>query len=331
MIYSIQYLRGIAALLVVLHHAAHKGFQYGNSSLDWLKIGSSGVDLFFIISGFIMCYTTHNKSIDFYTFIKNRIERIIPLYWFFSVLALIIFLIAPQYVNSSGGNTGVLASFLLIPNGQKYLVNNGWTLSYEFYFYAIFSLFILFNHNKKYRYINICLTILILTIIGTQIKTNIFFLNFIFSDFLLEFALGIVAFIIFKKITINHLISTTMIVFSFIWLVYLNNNSSIFNNSLNYAIPMFLLFNGFLHLEMFFKKNNKYIPVFFERLGSSSYSLYLVHPFILSPIALILNKLNLQIYVLFPILITATSIIAGWFTYIYIEKNIEKFLRKKEH
>lgn len=123
MIYSIQYLRGIAALLVVLHHATHKGFQYGNSSLDWLKIDSSGVDLFFIISGFIMCYTTHNKSIDFYTFIKNRIERIIPLYWFFSVLALIIFLIAPQYVNSSGGNTGVLASFLLIPNGQKYLVN----------------------------------------------------------------------------------------------------------------------------------------------------------------------------------------------------------------
>ena len=122
-----------------------------------------------------------------------------------------------------------------------------------------------------------------------------------------------------------------MIIFSFIWLIYVNNNSAIFNNSLNYAIPMFLLFNGFLHLEIFFKKNNKYIPDFFERLGSSSYSLYLIHPFILSPIAIILDKLNLQVYVLFPILLTVTSIIAGWFTYIYIEKSIEKFIKNKGH
>ena len=126
MLYSIQYLRGVAALLVVLHHISHKGRQYDVSSLNWLNIGNSGVDLFFIISGFIMCYTTHNRNILFLEFIKLRFQRILPLYWLFTTLALVVYWVAPQYINSSGGETGILASYLLLPTGERYLVNNGW-------------------------------------------------------------------------------------------------------------------------------------------------------------------------------------------------------------
>lgn len=82
MLYSIQFLRGIAALLVVFHHTAYKGQVYNTGTFGWLTIGSSGVDLF-VISGFIMCYTTHDKDITFTKFIMHRIKRIIPLYWFF--------------------------------------------------------------------------------------------------------------------------------------------------------------------------------------------------------------------------------------------------------
>ena len=57
----------------------------------------------------------------------------------FSVFALIVFLISPNLINSSGGETGIFESFFLIPNGSKFLINNGWTLSYEFYYYFIFS------------------------------------------------------------------------------------------------------------------------------------------------------------------------------------------------
>ena len=54
MLYSIQFLRGIAALLVVMAHTAHKGNIYNTETLSWFHIGGSGVDLFFIISGFIL-------------------------------------------------------------------------------------------------------------------------------------------------------------------------------------------------------------------------------------------------------------------------------------
>ncbi|MFQ1045286.1 acyltransferase family protein [Acinetobacter sp. NIOH-H-8] len=63
MLYSVQFLRGIAALMVVISHTSFKGQQYSVDTLQWYHIGGSGVDLFFIISGFIMCYTTYNRPL----------------------------------------------------------------------------------------------------------------------------------------------------------------------------------------------------------------------------------------------------------------------------
>lgn len=326
-IYSIQYLRGIAALMVVLHHTVHKGSQYGNSTLSWFNIGSAGVDLFFIISGFIMCYTTHNKKISPYIFLKHRIKRIIPLYWFFTTVALIIFLIIPQYVNSSGGNTGILASFLLIPTGEKFLVNNGWTLSYEFYFYFIFSLFIFLNNNKTLRYINISLFILLLYITGLILKPDNSYLKFIFSSLLMEFALGIFSYFIYKRVKIPKIISIIFIFSSIFWFTHIIKSGNIFNNFLNHAIPMFLLFNGFLHLESYFREQKTLINKFFEKLGESSYSLYLVHPFILSIITMIFEYFDLINSNFFIILLVIISIISGWITYNRIEKKIASLLK----
>lgn len=65
MLYSVHFLRGIAALMVVMEHTVFKGSQYNIESLNWFHVGFTGVDLFFIISGFIMRYTTHNKNISF--------------------------------------------------------------------------------------------------------------------------------------------------------------------------------------------------------------------------------------------------------------------------
>ena len=103
MLYSVQFLRGIAALMVVISHTSFKGQQYSVDTLQWYHIGGSGVDLFFIISGFIMCYTTYNKKVNFLNFMRNRFIRIIPLYWVLSFFALIVFLISPNLINSSGG------------------------------------------------------------------------------------------------------------------------------------------------------------------------------------------------------------------------------------
>ncbi|MBK8210680.1 MAG: acyltransferase [Rhodospirillales bacterium] len=81
-IVSIQYLRAVAALLVVFQHTREQIPLYD----DFLTFsaGGSGVDLFFVISGFVMCITaTHSTASDF---MAKRIIRVVPLYWFFTIL-----------------------------------------------------------------------------------------------------------------------------------------------------------------------------------------------------------------------------------------------------
>ncbi|MEI8617879.1 acyltransferase family protein [Pseudoalteromonas sp. B193] len=71
---SIQYLRALAAFMVLLTHTSFKLENNGSDLLSWFNIGGYGVDLFFIISGFIMCLTVQNKKINFTTFMKLRVS-----------------------------------------------------------------------------------------------------------------------------------------------------------------------------------------------------------------------------------------------------------------
>lgn len=78
MIRSIQYMRAIAALLVVFHHAAWKAHQHTSDPWAGFRVGEAGVDLFFIISGFIMCEATRRRPVSFGAFMKARAVRILP-------------------------------------------------------------------------------------------------------------------------------------------------------------------------------------------------------------------------------------------------------------
>lgn len=332
MFYSIQFLRGIAALMVVMTHVAHKGEQYGTGSLDWFHIGGDGVELFFVISGFIMCSTTHNKNTSFLKFIKNRIERIIPLYWILSFVALMVFIISPGLVNSSGGTTGVIESFFLVPNGDKFLIQNGWTLSYEFYYYIIFSLFILLTSNRFIRYTGVVITIVTLSIIGVLFKPESPYLSFLSSNLLLGFVFGVFSFIFYTYLRPGKYIALGLIVAGVSYLVFKNELGApevIFGRAITSGLPMFIIFLGMISLEGWFSKNKGGIAYLFEQLGNSSYSLYLVHPFVLSPVAMVLNRLGYLNSFVFSFGIIAISITAGLVTFYLLERPIAKALKKK--
>lgn len=333
MLYSIQLLRGIAALLVVMSHVSYKAKQYNINVLNWFNVGSSGVDLFFIISGFIMCYTTHNRDISFNRFIKNRFNRIIPLYWFLTFIALAVFLIKPSLINSSGGTTGIIDSFFLLPSGHKYLIQNGWTLSYEFYFYLIFAIAIFIFSNRQKRYFAIIATLTCLPLIGLLINTGNSYLAFMVSGYLLEFALGIFAFLIFKNFNFGKVLSILALVLGLTLLIYQNFNTAsdfVFSRVVNFGIPMFLIFIGTISIEDVFSESKNIIHGFFEKLGDSSYSLYLAHPFALSPIAMICKYLGIIQPSLFLLLLTSSAILSGFFVYYFIEKPLAKLIKKRD-
>lgn len=139
---KIQILRALAANAVVLSHlfVIEQKYGHGFDLLPaWIHFGSSGVDLFFIISGFIMASLTRETS--WKDFITARVTRIYPPYWFYTTIVLILWLVAPGMVNNSYDHApSMWRSYLLFPDTTNPLLAVGWTLVHEMYFYIVFTI-----------------------------------------------------------------------------------------------------------------------------------------------------------------------------------------------
>ena len=336
MILSIQYLRGIASLLVVLSHIAWKNIQAGGSTMHWWhEAGTFGVDIFFIISGYIMVYITqnmHQKPYNVRTFLKKRFVRIIPLYWFYTLVALVIFILLPERVNSAGGNTDVIKSFFLLPlaSNENYLVGVGWTLHYEFLFYILFSFGLLFNRTLG----NIAVASAILFSVLYSIFMPMEGMGYIFHTFLndifIEFALGIFLYFFLLKIKhINRTISLLSIAIGVISFFYLHMGGSFTGvHHIDTGTSAFLICFGVISLEYFWKKRECKL---LTMLGNASYSIYLLHPFILVAVVMITDKIHNSFPLsesLLIVIMFITAVTSGYISHILIEKNLIKWTKK---
>lgn len=151
MLINIQFLRFVAAMLVVAYHSsAHvrsTGVDQGLFFATAEAVGFAGVDIFFVISGFIMAYTTTQaRGYEPGTgFAKRRLARIYSGYWPFYLLALAIF----AWVGGSHlADSALLRSAILWPAGIP-LIAVSWTLVYEMYFYILFTLLIVFSGPRR--------------------------------------------------------------------------------------------------------------------------------------------------------------------------------------
>lgn len=162
---NIQALRGIAAILVVFCHIADHQRRYATpGSVEW-EIASGfwdqgwiGVDLFFVISGFIMVYVTRDLAPSLRTsgeFLYKRVTRIYPVWWLCAGLIAIYFLISygvpagPDVVPDPRENWAwVGKSLLLWPQENVPSLGVGWTLIHEMFFYAVFAVLLLFARSK---------------------------------------------------------------------------------------------------------------------------------------------------------------------------------------
>lgn len=145
---GLQALRGAAVLLVVLFHLVSIQQKYGGRRVlpDLANAGAAGVDLFFLISGFVMATLMRGGFGGFPSaarFLGRRAARIYPIYWFYTAVVLAVFLARPGWVNASqGGEFDLSASLLLLPTDTLPLLMVGWTLIHEMYFYLVMALFL---------------------------------------------------------------------------------------------------------------------------------------------------------------------------------------------
>ncbi|WP_158259869.1 acyltransferase family protein [Phyllobacterium phragmitis] len=148
-LYSVQCARGLAAFMVAIFHMLPIETKYVAQQVlpSFFSFGQIGVDIFFVISGFVMVLTTeqsHQSIGAIGEFIRRRATRIFPLYWFYLLLLLPIYFAAPQMINSAQGNqVDLVASFLLLPSNKLPLLNVGWSLVFELWFYIAFAAILL--------------------------------------------------------------------------------------------------------------------------------------------------------------------------------------------
>lgn len=142
---SLQVLRAVAAIAVTVFHLSfvEKKYLPGDPLLGEIAThADAGVDLFFVLSGFVMTTLTRRTTSDATSamrFLAARAWRVLPMYWLFTTLVVVLMAAAPNVVNSSYGNQSILASYLLIPHTQLPVLAVGWTLVHEAYFYLVFA------------------------------------------------------------------------------------------------------------------------------------------------------------------------------------------------
>lgn len=357
---SIQALRGIAALLVLFFHLAafQKQMAEGNPSDISLTSGIwdngwAGVDLFFVISGFIMVYVTQNRGRtlrDVGQFVFSRVTRIYPLWWVCAGIMSLYFLLtygmpaAPDRVaNSSEAITYAIKSFLLLPQSSEPMLGLGWTLIHEMFFYIVFAC-MLFLPRKYLMAALICWVVF--TVIGSQfIRPAAFgrtFAELAVSPYSLEFIAGGFAgyFIsthrIFMPIAIMS-VGFVSAVLALLLFPYDGEASYTIRRVAIFTLPFMCLVYGAAGSEM---RDQLKTPQWLSRLGDWSFSLYLTHYIVLVtlrriyrlffPENLWVGALGVWDNVIFALLALTLSIVTASVFYNLIERPSLKFFRRKK-
>lgn len=148
-LHRIQVLRFVAAALVLFGHVLH-GVQ-GTEAVSFgpTNLYAAGVDIFFVLSGFIM-FTIARQDFGVpgasLRFLLRRFIRVVPAYWFFTTAMLLAVQIFPARLNHPDTTLlNIVSSYLFIPSenayGQTYpVLLLGWTLNFEVMFYVLFGL-----------------------------------------------------------------------------------------------------------------------------------------------------------------------------------------------
>ena len=332
-LYSIQSLRAIAASLIVLFHIRGIEEIYGDptkSLLSWYE-GGYGVDIFFVISGFIMVYVTHNKpsgpaySREFFT---KRIIRVVPVYWFYTFVLVCLLLVVPQaFMDTEFDLMRTVKSLFFIPQDQLPIHSIGWTLNFEMYFYLLFALFLLLPRRSLLPGFSILFFALV--ILGRMVAFNSPVLRQITDPIVIEFLIGMYIgwFLVRDKYLPTGmawactLAGVSLLVLSFF--VRWGGHRLMF-----WGIPGGLIVLGALSLE----RNAIPFSGGISKLGDSSYSLYLSHPFIVFGVGKILAVLGLAGYLYNASLIMLAfviSVVVGIMSYNTIERPSSKRLARR--
>lgn len=351
MIANIQSLRFIAAFWVFLFH--FKETLFFPKDIEWINkilgMGFSGVDIFFVISGYVMSITTEKSQSGPFPagrFFALRLSRIYSGWWPYFIICYLTY----KFTIGIRDEVNIAGSIFLIPLYlQQYLVPITWTLSFELYFYFGVALIISINRRVAWKLMLATgLIVFASTLafykqgiyspdgVSKATRLQIFFLCPVILNFIAGFLLGEFK-ALQKRAFLIPAIAITLVTG---WLAYKYHNSgTLYPSGLAgfYHAPERAILIGTgataLILSAVILEKMGHTPMqWAQRLGDASYSLYLGHIFLMTAIAEVSRKYFAERAIEHPFLwATGASLavlVITWYYHVSIEAPLHRKSRK---
>jgi peptidoglycan/LPS O-acetylase OafA/YrhL len=342
---NLQVLRAVAAILVMLTHILHEvnvtAIKVGEAAPSWAADHfpyGVGVHIFFVLSGFLMVYTSQNlygQKGAWKTFLKKRFVRIVPLYWFYTSAMVMVLLLLPSAFDTAVFDWAhIVQSYLFIPHerpagGIHPVLSLGWTLNLEMFFYVLFAVFLFLSR----QYLTLVVSILLIglacaNILGLTHNMGSA-LSFWSSPIIIEFAIGMIFAHLYM---LGYRLSFFMFPIGVLTCILIFFSVPMWptvNDFINEFLPKLLIAVIIVGVLTLSKNVGKIrMPLILKELGDSSYTLYLAHPFFIGAVALIVMFLDLSVWIhLF--LSFFTCVFGSYVAYRVIEKPMLKFFAGK--
>lgn len=328
---SIQYLRGLAALMIVFVHLEVSLRRQGYSGY-WPHSLAAGVDIFFVISGFIMWITTVEgvTTLEFY---RRRIIRIVPLYWLLTSVILAVLIVYPSAVQSGRfDKLHVLGSYLFFPvvhpvlGVMEPLLIPGWTLNYEMFFYALFGLALAAPPLLRL----IALPAMLGGLISLRFLMHITPLTvagFYTSDIMLEFVFGMaLGWAYVRGLKISPAFAWALLLGGVCAMALVGDDSPL--RGLSLGLPALCIVGSAVMIEQSIGVPNLRS---LHLIGNASYSLYLSHPLALSLVDQVWRKSFLVsapgTLIIFSCVAPVATVVMGVLMHLYVERPILRLAR----
>jgi exopolysaccharide production protein ExoZ len=332
-LFTVQALRALAAGAVVAHHVLFMLTHNAGYSVSASSLGASGVDLFFVISGFIMVYTSYGafqQPAASLSFVRRRAIRVAPIYWLYTTLVVCLLAFAPGLFSETQFDWGhVISSYLFLLSENTVgrigtVMQTGWTLCFEVYFYAVFAILLTLPRRAFLSTAGALFSAGILIGLVTEpapwatVATNPIVLEFYFG--------AVVAFLFLNGLILTRPLALAAIILGLAVVVMTKDaDIGIWTRAVCWGLPASALLLGAVSLEHRGMEVRRPLVA----LGDSSYSLYLVHPFVVPAVGKLWVAMRLSEH-LSPALLFAIafglSLTAGHLSYLVIERPVTRWL-----